>query len=302
MKKLIKNYLPYIALIWLCIGWGTTWIASKEGVKHMPALQLVAIRQLFGALAFLGFFFIFKKITWPTKAQWKTILVLCFLNFICSNALSTWGVKYISSGLGAIIGTIFPLFLVGIQYINKEMVPKKAIYGLGICFMGICVVFYDYLSDFGKPEFIFGIIASVTAAFTWALCAFYTRNYANTYNPYLSLGIQMLISSVLIYSICFFTHQTIPINKIPENSWLAIAYLVIIGSILTFIAFIYALQTLPPTLSSTYAYINPIVAILLGVWQFEEKLTINMLVGVGVVLTGLYLVNMAIRNKSNKLK
>jgi drug/metabolite transporter (DMT)-like permease len=289
--KTIKKYLPYLALLWLCIGWGTTWVASKEGVKHMPALQLVAIRQFIAAMAFLLFFLLFKKITWPNKAQWKTIFVLCFLNFICSNALSTWGVKYISSGLGAIIGTVFPLFLVLIQYFKKEFVPKKAIYGLGICFAGICVVFYDYLSDFLDQKFVYGILASVTAAFTWALCSFYTRSYANTYNPYLSLGIQMLLSSILIYSVSFLSNQTIPITNINETAWYAIIYLVIIGSILTFIAFIYALQTLPPTLSSTYAYINPIVAILLGVWKFNEKLTPNILIGVVVILSGLFLVN-----------
>jgi drug/metabolite transporter (DMT)-like permease len=289
--KTIKNYLPYIALVWLCIGWGTTWVASKEGVEHMPAFQLVAIRQFMAAIAFLLFFVIFKKMVWPNKDQWKTIIILCFLNFICSNALSTWGVKYISSGLGAIIGTIFPLFLVGIQYICKEFVPKKAIYGLLICFAGICVVFYDYLDDFLDKKFVYGILASVTAAFTWALCSFYTRRTTSNYNPYCSLGIQMLLSSIIIYTVCFLNDQTIPVSQIPIKAWQCIIYLVFIGSIITFVAFIYALQNLSPTLSSTYAYINPIVAILLGYWLFDEKLTINMFIGVLVILFGLFMVN-----------
>ena len=293
----IKLALPIIALAWISFAWGTTWIASKQGVKHMPAIQLVAIRQFLGAIFFFVFF-IFKKTKWPNKSQWKSILVLCFLNFICSNALSTWGVKYISSGLGAIIGTIFPLWLVVIQIIKKEYVPRNAIWGLLVCFLGICVVFYDYLGDFLNPEFVFGIVLSVIATFTWALCSYYTRSYAQDFNPYFSLGIQMFLSSIILYSISAATGNTIPIAQIPVISWYAIAYLVIVGSVMTFVAFVYVLQKFPPTISSLYAYINPIVALVLGVLLFDEPLTFAIFIGTIIILLGIYLVNLSIkRNK-----
>ncbi|MFM2327860.1 MAG: hypothetical protein RIR31_2062, partial [Bacteroidota bacterium] len=100
-----------LALAWVCFFWGTTWLASKEGVRHMPAIQLCAIRQLLGGIIYL-IYFIVKKHPWPKGKQWGAILILSFLNFMLSNGLSTWGVQYISSGLGAIIGAIFPLWLV----------------------------------------------------------------------------------------------------------------------------------------------------------------------------------------------
>jgi drug/metabolite transporter (DMT)-like permease len=294
LKQTILQSLPMIALVWISIAWGTTWIASKEGVRYMPAIQLVAIRQFLGATAFLLFFLI-KREKLPTKKQWKSILILCFLNFICSNALSTWGVKYISSGLGAIIGTIFPLWLVLIQIIKKESVPQKAIFGLVICFSGICVVFYEHLTDFLNPDFVFGIILSVIATFTWALCSYYTRSYAQDFNPYFSLGIQMFLSSILLYGACIATGSNIPIASIPDKSWYAIAYLVVIGSIFTFIAFVYVLQKLPPTLSSLYAYANPIVALLLGVLFFKEEFTWFIGVGCTITLFGLYIVNRTLK-------
>ncbi len=286
--------MPVIALVWISFAWGTTWIASKEGVRYMPAIQLVAIRQFLGATVFLSFF-IFKKAKWPNKSQWKSIFVLCFLNFICSNALSTWGVKYISSGLGAIIGTIFPLWLVLIQVVKKQYVPRNAIWGLLVCFLGICVIFYDHLADFLNPDFVFGIVLSVIATFTWALCSYYTVSYAQNFNPYFSLGIQMFISSILLYGICIGTNNTIPIDAIPVKSWYAIAYLVLIGSVMTFVAFIYVLQKFPPTVSSLYAYVNPIVALLLGVLFFKEPLTIAIGLGGILVLCGIYLVNLSIK-------
>jgi drug/metabolite transporter (DMT)-like permease len=297
LRNFIEKNKAYLALVIVCFTWGSTWIASKEGVKHMPAFQLVAIRQFFGALAFLAYFIFTKKFSWPNKTQWKTILVLTFLNFVCSNALSTWGVKYISSGLGAIIGTIYPIWLVIILYFFKERVPKKAILGMCISFIGICVIFQSYLGDFANPNFTKGILASVTAAFTWALCTYYTRKYGTIYNPYLSLGIQMLISSALIYGTCYITGQTIPLHQIPESSWYAILYLVIIGSIISFVCFIYFVNRLSPSVSSIYAYINPIVAIFVGVLYFGEKTAITTYYGMPIVLFGIYFINKALKRK-----
>ena len=80
--------LPILALCWVSFFWGTTWIASKEGVKHMPALQLAAIRQFIGGFLYIAFF-LWKKTPWPKGKQWKFILILSVLNFVLSNGLST---------------------------------------------------------------------------------------------------------------------------------------------------------------------------------------------------------------------
>ncbi|RXR21416.1 drug/metabolite-transporting permease [Flavobacterium amnicola] len=283
-----------LALIWISFFWGTTWLASKEGVKHMPALQLAAIRQFLGAVFYISFF-LFKKTPWPKGKQWKTILILSVLNFVLSNGLSTWGVKYISSGLGAIIGAIFPLWIVVISFFNGERLSKLALVGLLTCFGGVCVVFSDYLTDFFKPDFQFGILLSVIATITWAFGSLYTKKKAASFNPYFSLGLQMLISSILLFAYTGATGTSVAITQIPAQAWWAIGYLVVFGSITTFIAFIYALQHLPTEISSIYAYINPIIAVILGAFIFNEPLTFTLIVGVLVVLLGIYLVNKAIK-------
>jgi drug/metabolite transporter (DMT)-like permease len=105
----------------------------------------------------------------------------------------------------------------------------------------------------------------------------------------------MLISSCITLAVVGATGTGVNFSSIPVNSWWSIGYLVIIGSVLTFIAFIYMLQRLPPDISSIYAYINPIVAILLGVIIFGEPVTMAIVVGGAVTLFGLYLVNYSIR-------
>ncbi|WP_264535608.1 DMT family transporter [Flavobacterium sp. N1736] len=291
--------LPILALCWVSFFWGTTWLASKEGVKHMPGLQLATIRQFLGGILYVGYFLL-KKEPWPKGKQWRTILVLAILNFALSNGLSTWGVKYISSGLGAIISAIFPIWIIIINFFHGERVAKLAITGILICFGGICIIFIDHLADFLRPDFQFGIILTIASTISWAFGILHTKKKAASFNPYFSLGLQMLISSVLLLVITEASGTNIPLNEIPSQSWWAIGYLVIIGSVLTFIAFIYSLQHLPTEISSIYVYINPIVAMVLGAIIFGENLTSAIAVGSVVTLIGLYLVNKSIRKTKVK--
>ncbi len=260
----------------------------------MPALQLVAIRQFIGGFLYVGYF-LFKKAAWPKGKQWKTIIILSILNFVLSNALSTWGVKYISSGLGAIIGAMVPLWIVIITFFRGNQLSRLTVVGLIVSFGGVCVIFYDHLKDFLQADFRFGIFLSITASITWAFGTLYTKKKAASFNPYFSLGLQMFISSILIFAVIGATGTAVNLNTIPAISWWSIAYLTSIGTILTFIAFIYMLQHLPAEISSIYAYINPIVAVLLGAIIFGEPLTTAIAIGGLVTLIGLYIVNYGIR-------
>jgi drug/metabolite transporter (DMT)-like permease len=285
------------ALALVCVLWGTTWIASKEGVKHIPdALQMAAIRQLIGGLCYVAFF-MYKKTALPKGKEWIPILVLSFLNFMVSNGLSTLALQYqISAGLGAIIGAIFPLWIVVIGlFISKEKMPTKAIIGLLLGFGGVCVIFYDHLNDFLDSRFQLGILFSVIATWTWAFATLYTKKQALNFNPYFSLGLQMIISGIVLYTFSASSGRAVPITAIPWQSWAAIGYLVLFGSLIAFICYLYALQNLPTEQVSIYAYVNPMVAVLCGWLIFNEKVTIYITIGGLITLLGIYLVNKAFK-------
>ncbi|HEY6504356.1 MAG TPA: EamA family transporter [Chitinophagaceae bacterium] len=292
-----KKAKAVFALVLVCFFWGTTWIAAKEAVldNRIHPLYMSAIRQLLGGLCFV-LFFISRGQHWPRGKEWRPILVLSFLNFILSNGLSTWGLKYISSGLGAIMGAIFPLWLVIIGlFSNGAKMPVKAVLGMVLGFGGVCIIFSEHLNDFFKTDFLFGILLSLTATWSWAFGTLYTKKNAASFNPYFSLGLQMVISSVALFFFSAVTGIAIPLTAIPWQSWAAMGYLVLFGSIISFISYLYALQRLPTEQVSIYAYINPIVAVLLGAAIFSEKLTVFIGVGGLVTLLGVYLVNKAFK-------
>jgi len=277
--------------------WGTTWMVSKEGVIHMPALELAGIRLFVAGLLYLSYFLI-RGFKWPSKEHLLPLFALSILNFALSNGLSTWGVKYISSGLGAIIGAIFPLWLAIIGlFMHKERLPQKALIGLLLGFSGICIIFYEYLGDFLNSDFRFGILLSIIATWTWAFGTIYTKSSALKFNPYFGFGFQMLVSGIILFAVSAVQPNFLPLNEIPAISWYAIGYLIVFGSIIGFGCYLYALQNLPTEQASIYAYINPIVALILGALIFQEILTLRLFIGGIVTLVGVYFVNKVFKNQ-----
>lgn len=301
LQKRGTRFKALFALGMVCFFWGTTWIASKEGVRHMPALQLAGIRQSLGGFLYAAFF-LAKGSSLPRGKEWAPILMLSFLNFVLSNGLTTWGVQFISAGLGSIIGATFPLWLVVIGLTRKKThMQPAAIWGSILGFGGICVIFYEHLHEFARADFLFGITISFMASWSWAFGTNYTKDQAKAFNPYFSLGIQMLVSGMVLTLISETTGLAIPVEDIPWQSWMAISYLVIFGSVISFIAYLYALQHLSTQQASIYAYINPVVAVALGVLIFDEKITLFIAIGGTISLYGVYVINQAFRTNKGAL-
>lgn len=302
IKRTGKRKKALIALGLVCFFWGTTWIGSKEAVRHMPALQMAGLRQFLGGLVYVLYFMTKGRII-PTKREIFPILTLAFFNFTMSNGMSTWGVKFISAGLGSIIGATFPLWVVIIGFVrNRQKISTKALLGFLLGFGGVCVIFLEHLHDFLDKNFVFGIMLSFIAIWSWAFGTIFTKKQAETFNPYFSLGWQMVLSGSFLMFISGITGNSIPFAEIPLSSWIPIAYLVVFGSVISFIAYLYALQNLSAEQASIYAYINPIVAMLLGALLFDEKLTIFIAIGGLITLLGVYIINQALKEKSVNIK
>jgi drug/metabolite transporter (DMT)-like permease len=213
------------------------------------------------------------------------------LLFVISNGFTIWGIKYINSGLGAILGALFPLFIALIEWMigEKDRPNTLSTIGLVLGIAGVATIFYEHLGDFSNANFRFGI--SLTACITWAIGTIITtRNWVKM-NRYYSLGWQMFIGGTILNTICFFSGFSIPLAQVSVQTWLSISYMVFFASIIAFVAFLYTLQHLPTTLASIYAYVNPVVAVVLGHFILGESWSVSLLMGAVVTLAGVYLVN-----------
>lgn len=297
-KNIAKGY---VALATTCILWGTTWVASKAALDQLHALQLAYIRQAIAGSSFLLFFLLFKKQPLPTRKQFFYLFYMAVLMMVFANALSTWGLNYIPTGLASLIGALYPLSVVMIEWIfyKKKNVSASTFLGLFIGISGVGFVFYQNMFTHVNANWFLGLALSLFAMFSWSLgTVFLSRNQTGI-NPYYAMGWQMLIGSVILFFISQNYQPTVPLHEISLNTWLMIIYLVAAGSIISFIAFIYSLKVLPPTISSLYAYINPIVAMLVASVVLDEKLTFTIFIGTVITLLGVYLVNQSVKKDLN---
>jgi drug/metabolite transporter (DMT)-like permease len=287
----------YLGLAITSFVWGTTWVASKIGVNEIPALQMAAIRQLIAGACFVGFFIWYRKMKLPTARQFRWIVVMAVLMFVSANGLSTWSLKYIPTGLSALIGALYPLSVVIIEklFFKGQKLTALTFIGLILGIAGVGIVFYEHLTGKIEISFLIGLGLSLLAMLSWSLgTVFLSRNKENI-NPYYGTGWQMLISSLILFMFASMGQPTVPLSDISYQAWAVILYLVFFGSIISFAAFIYSMKKLPAAIASLYAYINPLVAMVVAAWVLDEKLTWNILWGALVTLAGVFMVNYSIR-------
>jgi len=290
-----------IALGLVSFFWGTTWLASKKGVQEMPGLQLAGIRQLIGGAVYT-IYFLFKGYKFPNRQQLFQFIWMGILMFVISNGFTTWSLQYIPSGLGAVIGAMAPIWIAifSVMFFRETKLNLTTILGLLLGFGGIVIIFSDYIEALFNSKFALGVILGIIATMTWAIGTLYTVKHARDLNAYYSLGWQMFLSGVILTAAAWISGQHVPLSQTTHVTWLSIAYLVIVGSIITFAAFIYSLKRLPPAQASIYAYINPIVAVIVGSLLNNEKLNIIIAIGTLVTIMGVYLVNTGFKKAKAK--
>ena len=305
----IQNKLPkgkaggYLALCITSFVWGTTWVASKIGVAEIPALQMAYIRQFLAGMSFLIFFMLYKKLSFPTRQQLVWLIIMALLMFVLANGLSTWSLKFIPTGLSALVGALYPLSVVIIEmvFFKNRNLTMLTFAGLLLGITGIGIVFYENAFQAHPSGFLFGVSLSVIAMLSWSAGTVIIARKKMDINPYYATGWQMLISSLVLFVVAESTMQTIPFTHISSTVWWVITYLVLMGSILSFVAFIYSMKKLPAAISSLYAYINPLVAMVTAAILLHEKLNINILWGAIVTLAGVFMVNYSIKRTREKI-
>lgn len=288
-----------LALGTISFVWGTTFMASRIGVRFIPGLYLSGLRQLIAG-GILVIFYLCKGHKIPDKKLLGKLAVLSFFLLVIGNGLSTWSVQYISSGLCAIIAAMLPLWiaLFSLFIIKNTQITKGIITGLVLGFIGVIMIFYDSIHGAISTAFIFGVILEVVSMLSWAVGSIYTSKFdLSGVNILFAVGIEMLMAGVALMVICALSGHTADLNNIPREGWLSLGYLVGFGSLVGFGCYIYALSKLPASQVSVYAYINPIIAVALGWAILDERISAAVLIGAAVTIAGVYLVNKGFRSQ-----
>ena len=293
----------YIGLVLTSTIWGTTWVASKYGIKQgIFAFELSAIRNGLGGLALIVFFLL-KGQKLPTFKEFKWLLGMSILLFVIANGFSTYALNEIPSGLAALIAALYPLSVVLIEKIKYKntKITTLTFQGMLLGIIGIGIVFYENLAVHNSVGYFVGVVVSLIAMLSWSFGTIFIARNKMGMNPYYATGWQMFLSCFFLGAAAVASGKSTPIQEITFTIWIVIAYLIIASSIVAFAAFIYTMKYLPPAIASLYAYINPIVATILGAYTVNEKLSLPIFIGSFVTLTGVYLVNRSMKKQHQEI-
>jgi len=293
-----NNPKAYFAFIFICIVWGTTYLALRIGVMHFPAFLFAGVRQVISGVLLSGIaLLLFKKADWSRRNLAQQALI-GFLLITLGNGLVTWSEKVIPSGIAALICSTMPISAVIINITTgKDKLNPLIGVGMFLGLLGVAVIFKDNVSDLSNTDYLLGIAVLFIATTAWAMGSIMNKRRTGAINPIFNSGLQLFFGGVIMLLISPVTddYSTIDMNA-SEGLW-ALAYLIVFGSVLAFAAYMYALKELPVGLVTSYAYVNPLVAVVLGYLVLHETLNWYTALAFVFVIGGVYLVNKGYRKQ-----
>jgi len=287
---LTPRVLVPLSLIGVYLIWGSTYLAIRFALADYPPFVMGAIRF------FIAGVLMFAVLRWrgiaaPTRAQWFNCAVTGTLLLGFGNGLVCYAEQTVASGLAAVAVASMPLFAAVSAGFYRQWPTRVETLGLLVGFGG--VVLLNFGGDLrGSP---LGALALIVAAATWAFGSVWSRR-RDMPHPAMSTAAQMLCGSVVLGVFALLTQERIV--AVHLESTLALAYLFVAGSILGFSAYIYLLHHVRPALATSYAYVNPPVAVLIGVVLGGESVRLLDLIGMAVILTGVAAITLAKAKKT----
>ncbi|MCG8605502.1 EamA family transporter [bacterium] len=292
----IKAYSAWASVSFF---WGTTYLAIGIGVKTLPPALFAGIRFLLAGLVFIAFLRL-RGYRLPQRQDWVTLSIVGIALLVFGNATVVWAQQWVPSGLAALIVATVPFFMVGIEAMlpGGERIDLRKGLGILIGFTGLTLLLWPDLKGSMDHAYLKGVLVLFLAPLAWGAGSVYSKHRKIQTPALMAAACQMLIAGIILCIVGLLIGEGSRFVPTPAGLG-AIVYLLIFGSIVGYGSYIYVLDKLPTAIVSMYAYINPVIAVVLGWLILDEKL--NWLVGIStaVILTGVVLVKTGRTKKRN---
>ncbi len=283
----------------LYVVWGSTYLAILFAIETLPPFLMASLRFFIAGTLLYAWSRAVLGAAAPRLAQWRAAAIVGVLLLVGGNGLVVWSEQRIASGVAALLVGTVPCFMVLLDWLRPGGVRPtgRVVAGLVLGLLGLLwLVGPDSVMGGGRADLV-GAAALIVASFSWAFGSSYSRHASMPGSPFLSTAMQMLAGGVglLILAVARGEPWQFTAAAVSLRSVLSLAYLVVFGSIVAFSAYVWLLRVSTPARVSTYAYVNPVVAVLLGAAFAGEALTARMLVAAAVIVSGVALITLAPR-------
>ena len=289
-----------LALGTVYVVWGSTYFAIRVAIESIPPLLMAGTRFVLAGILMITFARWWQRVAWPTRRQWRDAAVVGACLLLVGNGGVTLGERHIPSGLAAMLVATVPMFM-GLFGWWSGRTPRPgavAFLSMGVGFTGVCLLVHPGSAPTGSKttisptDFSTGVALLLLAAAVWAAGSLYAKHADRPASAVLNIGAQMLCGGVLLGVAAVLRGESLGFHPgaITAHSASAFCYLVFVGALVGFSAYIWVLGAASPTLVGTYAFVNPGVAVLLG-WAFAgEAFSATTLLGMVIILSAVALI------------
>ncbi|MBC6492105.1 EamA family transporter [Flavihumibacter stibioxidans] len=293
----LKIFFSFAAIYLI---WGSTYLAAHFGLGSIPPYLMSALRFSVAGLVLLAWCF-GRKYPWPDKKTISVNFLGGVLMLVGGSGSVLWAQQYVPSGLAAILVSALPVWFVLLD--KKEWAvyfkSRLVITGVLLGFAGIIILFGSNLDDSGqgsagfKKLLAIGVI--IAGTISWTIGSLYVKYQSAPHNVTAGAGIQLLAGGIasLLLSPLLDNLSGFSFSQVSLSAWMALTYLTVFGSVITYMAYMYLLSERPAAQVGTHAYVNPVIAVILGVLFANEKLVPAQISALVIILVSVLLVNLA---------
>jgi drug/metabolite transporter (DMT)-like permease len=283
---------------WVCFGiiylvWGSTFYAIRVGVHEMPPL-LMAGARFFAAGLVLCAWALARGERLPGVAEWGAVSVMAVLIFVIDYGLLFWAEQRVASGTSAVILATIPAFMAlsEIVLLGTQRLTVRLAAALAVGLAGVLVLVDPWIRVGGAPIYTLGAVGLTVAALSWSVAASLARLLPLPSSKLMSSGAQMLLGGALLglLGAALGELHELDLRSITSGAWASLVYLTVAGSIVGFTAYTWLIQHVAPTKVGTYAYVNPLVAVLIGYYLGGEGLDGRTLIGTFCVIASVIII------------
>jgi len=276
--------------------WGSTFLAIRVGVREVPPFLLAALRFLVAGSVLFGWM-VARRERSPNARQWMSTFLLALLIFVGDYGLVFWAEQRVPSGLTAVMMATIPVFMAlsEIIFLRTQKLTVRLALALLIGIAGVAVLVSRSLNLGGAPIDTAGAVALIVASMSWSIASALTRKLPLPASKAMSSGAQMLAGGILLTlaAALFGEFRDFHPRTVSLAAWLSLLYLIVAGSILAFTAYVWLIHHESPTKVGTYAYVNPVVAVVLGYFLLGEALGLRSILGTLFVLISVVVITTA---------
>jgi drug/metabolite transporter (DMT)-like permease len=298
-SKTPSTLLIVLAFATVYIVWGSTYFFIQRALAGFPPFLLGAFRFIVAGLLMLGWSVLQGEDVFSWKAM-KPAIITGLLLLLIGNGVVIWVEQFLPSAMVAIMVSMSPLWFVLLDKPkwHENLTNKSTILGLLIGFAGVVLLFSEKIMlsmsslNSGRDLFAMGLV--VLGSMAWAGGSLYSKYNSVSNSATVNSTWQMLAAGVAFIPGTFISSEFSNFNlaTVPADAWLATGYLIVFGSIAGFSAYVWLLKVQPATKVSTYAYVNPVVAVILGVFFAKESISPMQISGLIVILGSVLLINL----------